>query len=82
MHAEHFVTADDVSEYDKIKYQEFSAKVFGMVGGIALLTLVINAPTCGMLLKRLGLVTPTGKTDDKYFRVHSYCSTHFTLHPC
>lgn len=30
-----------------------------MVGGIALLTLVINAPTCGPLLKALGLITPT-----------------------
>ena len=30
-----------------------------MVGGIAFLTLVINAPTCAPLLKYLGLVTPS-----------------------
>lgn len=30
-----------------------------MVGGIALLTLVVNGPTAGPLLKKLGLVTPT-----------------------
>lgn len=30
-----------------------------MVGGIAFLTLLINGPTAGPLLKKLGLVTPT-----------------------
>jgi hypothetical protein len=33
--------------------------VFGFVGGIAFLTLVINDPTSGPLLCRLGLVMPT-----------------------
>jgi hypothetical protein len=34
-------------------------KAFGFVGGIALLTLIVNAPLSGPLLKKLGLVTPT-----------------------
>ena len=33
--------------------------VFAFVGGIALLTLVVNGLTAGPLLKKLGLVTPT-----------------------
>jgi len=40
-------------------YRDYSAKLFFLTGGIAMLTLVINAPTCGPLLKKLGLVTPT-----------------------
>jgi sodium/hydrogen exchanger 10/11 len=40
-------------------YRDFAAKVFFLTGGIAMLTLIINAPTCGPLLKKLGLVTPT-----------------------
>ena len=46
------ITADTV-------YRGFVAKVFFMTGGIAMLTLIINAPTCGPILKRLGLITPT-----------------------
>ncbi|KAL7512439.1 hypothetical protein ACHAXN_009383 [Cyclotella atomus] len=41
------------------QYQQYVDKLFGMVGGTAFLTLVINAPTCAPLLKYLGLVTPT-----------------------
>ncbi|KAL7519617.1 hypothetical protein ACHAWX_004377 [Stephanocyclus meneghinianus] len=41
------------------KYQEYVDKLFGMVGGIAFLTLVINAPTSPALLNALGLVNPT-----------------------
>lgn len=33
--------------------------VFAFVGGVALLTLVVNGLTAGPLLKKLGLVTPT-----------------------
>jgi len=36
-----------------------TSKVFGMVGGIAMLTLIVSAPSSGPLLKGLGLVTPT-----------------------
>mmetsp|Transcript_11154 Transcript_11154/g.19589 ORF Transcript_11154/g.19589 Transcript_11154/m.19589 type:complete len:998 (+) Transcript_11154:30-3023(+) len=61
LHSEvvHITSADDVSDEKRIIFREFTAKLFGMVGGIALLTLVINGPTCGPLLNRLGLVTPT-----------------------
>ncbi len=40
-------------------------------GGTAMLTLIINAPTCGPVLKKLGLVTPTEtrlKIIEKYRR--------------
>mmetsp|Transcript_8996 Transcript_8996/g.13898 ORF Transcript_8996/g.13898 Transcript_8996/m.13898 type:complete len:907 (-) Transcript_8996:63-2783(-) len=42
-----------------VVYRRFTEKVFFFTGGIAMLTLVINAPTCGPMLKKLGLVTPT-----------------------
>ena len=42
------------------QYRElFADKVFGLVGGVSFLTLVICGPTSGFVLKRLGLVTPT-----------------------
>ena len=44
---------DDVSVEQRQQYQEYVDKLFGFVGGIAFLTLVINAPTvscCGRLL--------------------------------
>ena len=47
------------SVQEKHVSREPAEKVFGFVGGIALLTLIINAPTSGPLLKKLGLVTPT-----------------------
>jgi hypothetical protein len=37
----------------------FADKLFGLVGGVSFLTLVICGPTSGFVLKRLGLVTPT-----------------------
>jgi DMSO/TMAO reductase YedYZ heme-binding membrane subunit len=43
----------------RIEYREYTAKLFGLVGGIAFLTLILLAPTSGPLLKKLGLVTPT-----------------------
>ena len=43
------------------QFREVTGKLFNMVGGVALLTLVINGPTSGPLLKRLGLITPTGQ---------------------
>jgi NhaP-type Na+/H+ or K+/H+ antiporter len=52
-------------------YRDYSAKLFFLTGGIAMLTLVINAPTCGPVLKKLGLVTPTEtrlKIISKYHR--------------
>ena len=41
------------------QYREFVEKLFGLTGGVSFLTLVINGPTSGPILKRLGLVTPT-----------------------
>ena len=55
----HYTSAEEFSEAKRIEYREYSAKLFGMVGGIAFLTLFVLAPTSGMLLKKLGLVTPT-----------------------
>lgn len=46
------ITSDEV-------YRSFASNVFFFTGGIAMLTLIINAPTCGPVLKKLGLVTPT-----------------------
>eukprot|EP01082_Thalassiosira_pseudonana_P012006 g10446.t1 g10446 contig4:1896035-1898632(+) len=51
--------SESVSEETMHQYREFTDKIFGMVGGIAFLTLIINGPTSGPLLTRLGLVTPT-----------------------
>ena len=48
-----------VDEETMHQYREYTEKILGFVGGIALLTLIVNAPTCGWLLKKLGLVTPT-----------------------
>jgi len=39
------------------EFREFSTKLFGMVGGIAFLTLFINGTTAGMVLKKLGLAS-------------------------
>ncbi|GKY99730.1 hypothetical protein MPSEU_000927000 [Mayamaea pseudoterrestris] len=58
-------------------YHEQTQRVFGFVGGIALLTLVINAPTCKPLLKYLKLSESSetrGKILDAYrtrFRRHA-----------
>lgn len=54
----HF-TADMEDQAEKIKYRYYAQQLFGFVGGVALLTLIVNAPTCGPLLKKLGLVAPT-----------------------
>lgn len=53
------LTDDEPDEILKHLARQDAEKIFGFVGGIALLTLIINAPTCGPLLKKLGLVTPT-----------------------
>ncbi len=52
------VTIDEPDQ-EKHANRAEAEKVFGFVGGIALLTLIINAPTSGPLLKKLGLVMPT-----------------------
>ena len=35
--------------------RRFTTQLFGIVGGVAFLTLVVNGTTCGPLLKKLGL---------------------------
>ena len=54
-----YTSTEEFSEAKRIEYREYSTKLFGMVGGIAFLTLFVLAPTSGLLLKKLGLVTPT-----------------------
>ena len=71
----HVTSTSDVSEE---KYQRDTATLFGMVGGIALLTLVINGPTCGPLLKKLGLVTPT-ETRKRVVENYRQHMVHYTL---
>eukprot|EP00957_Ditylum_brightwellii_P073292 5570953-Ditylum_brightwellii.AAC.1 len=39
--------------------QDATSQLFGLVGGIALLTLVINGTLCGPLLRKLGLADST-----------------------
>ena len=40
-------------------YRKFTTQLFGLVGGTAFLTLVINGSTAGPLLQRLGLSKST-----------------------
>jgi len=51
--------ADSLSEETRTQYEQFVQKLFGMVGGVACLSLIIAGPTSGPLLRFLGLVTPT-----------------------
>jgi len=50
---------------DDLDKHELTTKMFGMVGGIALLTLIINGTSCGPLLAKLGL----GDTSDARKRI-------------
>jgi len=69
LNAEIFEVTEAVDEGTRIEYREYVDRVFALVGGIAFLTLVVNGPTSGPLLKKLGLVTPT-ETREKI--VHNY----------
>ena len=51
--------ADNLSEDTRRQYQEYVQKVFGMIGGVACLSLLIAGPSSGPLLRVLGLVTPS-----------------------
>lgn len=75
---EHYTSASEMSEADRRMFREFSAKLFGMVGGIAFLTLTINAPTCGPLLRKLGLITPT-ETHEKVLENYRQHMIQYTL---
>lgn len=53
-------SSTQISTETRDRYREFFAdKLFGLVGGVSFLTLVLLGPTSGFVLKRLGLVTPT-----------------------
>ena len=53
------IISDEADESIALEYSKYANGQFAMVGGIAFLFLVINGPTSGPLLKRLGLATPT-----------------------
>lgn len=74
----HYTAASEVSTETRDEFILYTEKVFGMVGGIALLTLVINAPTCGLLLKALGIITPT-ETRNKVVENYRQHMIHSTL---
>jgi len=48
----------DEAHLEYIKFRDDTARLFGMSGGISLLTLLVNGVTAGPLLRWLGLVTP------------------------
>jgi hypothetical protein len=70
-----YTSSDEVSDEIRNEYRQYSAQVFGMIGGVAFLTLVINGPTSGFLLKKLGLIRPTD-TRDKHIK---NCREHMIL---
>lgn len=78
MFSERYTSTDDVSEEIRTQYQTYAAELFGMVGGVAFLTLMINGPTAGFLLKKLGLITPT-ETRNKYIKGCREHMIQFTL---
>ena len=51
--------ASSLSEETRMQYEQFVQKLFGFVGGVACLSLIVAGPTSGPLLRFLGLVTPT-----------------------
>jgi NhaP-type Na+/H+ or K+/H+ antiporter len=51
--------ADSLSEDTRRQFRQYVQKLFGMIGGVACLSLIIAGPTSGPLLRVLGLVTPT-----------------------
>lgn len=60
LNAEVFHFTHDMEDEEAMnEFRTQSSKLFGFVGGIAMLTLIINAPTCGPLLRKLGLVDST-----------------------
>jgi len=50
-------------------YRKFTTQLFGMVGGMAFFTLVINGSTAGPLLKKLGLAKST-ETRQKVLEIY------------
>jgi NhaP-type Na+/H+ or K+/H+ antiporter len=55
----HYTSSEELDEATREQYRHYTEKLFGMVGGIAFLTLVINGTSSGPLLRWLGLVTPS-----------------------
>ena len=50
---------ENLSEEMRVQYQQTVQKLFGMIGGITFLSLVVAGPTSGPLLRVLGLVKPS-----------------------
>lgn len=48
--------AGSLSEDNRRQYQQYVQKLFGMIGGVACLSLITAGPTSGPLLRALGLV--------------------------
>ncbi|KAL7539913.1 hypothetical protein ACHAXR_009703, partial [Thalassiosira sp. AJA248-18] len=55
----YYTESESLTEETRNQFREYADKLFGLVGGVAFLTLVINGPTSGPLLRVLGIVTPT-----------------------
>jgi hypothetical protein len=65
------VVSNEANESIAHEYSKYANVQFAMAGGIVFLFLVINGPTSGPLLKRLGLVMSTenrNKIIEKYRR--------------
>ena len=73
-----YTSSDEVSDAIRTEYQQYAAQLFGMIGGVAFLTLVVNGSTAGYVLKKLGLVTPT-EARDKYIKNCREHMIQFTL---
>jgi hypothetical protein len=73
---DHIISTDQVSDNKALEYSQYTNTVFGFVGGIAFLTLVINGPTSGALLRRLGLVTPTECRKKVIENYHQHMAQH------
>ena len=70
------IIADGVSEKMALQYSQNVNSVFGLVGGFAFLTLVINGSTSGLLLRRLGLATPTECRKKVIENYHQHMAQH------
>ncbi|KAL3769325.1 hypothetical protein ACHAWO_007524 [Cyclotella atomus] len=73
----HYTSSEELDEATREQYRHYTEKLFGMVGGIAFLTLVINGTSSGPLLRWLGLVTPseTRKKVIENYRQHMITHT-------
>lgn len=71
-----FEATEEADGTDDVKYQNQVTQLFAQVGGIVLLTLVINGTTSGPLLNKLGLA----KSPDSRERLLKQLEKHFRQH--